>query len=98
MNDNASIKGSIFNLKSKSMEFKSFTPRITDYELLEGIGKQKIWQFMKKPRNIGGVDDVSYLYLAKYKHSQELIGLKYTDLSLSPDYEFIEELTVRKIR
>jgi serine/threonine protein kinase len=32
------------------------------------------------------------LYLAKYKHSQELIGLKYTDLSLSPDYEFIEEL------
>lgn len=49
MNDNASIKGSIFNLKSKSMEFKSFTPRITDYELLEGIGKQKIWQFMKKP-------------------------------------------------
>ena len=48
MNDNASIKGSIFNLKSKSMEFKSFTSRITDYELLEGIGKQKIWQFMKK--------------------------------------------------
>jgi serine/threonine protein kinase len=40
----------------------------------------------------GGVDDVSFLYLARHKPSLEIVSLKYTDLSLSPDSEFVEEL------
>lgn len=42
----------------------------------------------------GGVDDTSYLYLARYKPTNTNISLIYTDLSLSPDFEFIEELEV----
>ncbi|KAJ3277225.1 U4/U6-U5 snRNP complex subunit lsm3, partial [Blyttiomyces sp. JEL0837] len=43
-------------------------------------------------RGDGGVDDISYLYLAKHIPTQDLVALKYTDLTLSPDFELIEEL------
>ncbi|KAJ1564886.1 hypothetical protein HK405_013707, partial [Cladochytrium tenue] len=44
-----------------------------------------------------GVDDVSYLCLARHTPSGRLVALKYTDLSLSPDHEYLDELfrTVR---
>jgi serine/threonine protein kinase len=35
---------------------------------------------------------VSFLYLARHKPSLDVVSLKYTDLSLSPDSEFVEEL------
>ncbi|RKP02957.1 hypothetical protein CXG81DRAFT_4943, partial [Caulochytrium protostelioides] len=41
--------------------------------------------------DIGGVDDLSYLYLARFK-GEHLVALKYTDLTLSPDFEFIQDL------
>jgi hypothetical protein len=40
------------------------------------------------------VDDVSFLYLSKYVPTGELIALKYTDLTLSSDHEFIDEMIV----
>ncbi|KAI9363425.1 kinase-like domain-containing protein [Zopfochytrium polystomum] len=55
-----------------------FSANITEYELLS---------------DIGGVDDVSYLCLARFIPTGEYVALKYTDLSLSPDYEYVEELT-----
>ncbi|KAI8848079.1 kinase-like domain-containing protein [Chytridium lagenaria] len=59
-----------------------FSAFISDYELLS---------------DIGGVDDISYLYLARYVPTKEIVALKYTDLTLSPDYELIEEL-IRTVR
>ncbi|KAI9098605.1 kinase-like domain-containing protein [Phlyctochytrium arcticum] len=59
-----------------------FTNRIQDYELLS---------------DIGGVDDISYLYLARHLPTGEYVALKYTDLTLSPDFELIDEL-VRTVR
>ncbi|KAJ3174999.1 hypothetical protein HDU87_006533 [Geranomyces variabilis] len=51
-------------------------------------------------RFYGGVDDISYLYVAKHVPTGEYVALKYTDLTLSPDYELIDELirTVRNTR
>ena len=49
------------------------------------------------PANLGGVDDISYLYIAKYIPTQETVALKYTDLTLSPDFELIDELVVRRV-
>ncbi|TPX37032.1 hypothetical protein SmJEL517_g00826 [Synchytrium microbalum] len=54
-----------------------YTSDITDYELLH---------------DVGGVDDISFLYLAKFIPTQEPVMLKYTDLTLSPDFELIDEL------
>ncbi|KAI9197478.1 kinase-like domain-containing protein [Polychytrium aggregatum] len=59
-----------------------FSSSIADYELLG---------------DIGGIDDISYLYLARFNPTQELVALKYTDLTLSPDFEFVEEL-IKTIR
>nr|KAJ3422958.1 hypothetical protein HK105_005307 [Polyrhizophydium stewartii] len=61
----------------KSLSDVRFTKDIGDYKLIE---------------DIGGVNDVSYLYLAKHLPTGETVGLKYTDLTLSPDFEFVEEL------
>lgn len=54
-----------------------YTNTIKDYELIN---------------DIGGVDDISYLYLAKHIPTGSYVSLKYTDLALSPDFEFVEEL------
>jgi hypothetical protein len=37
---------------------------------------------------------MSFMYLAFYKPKKVYVSLKYTDLRISPDIEFIEELTV----
>ncbi|KAJ3159831.1 hypothetical protein HDU86_001483 [Geranomyces michiganensis] len=60
----------------------NFTNDISHYELIS---------------DIGGVDDISYLYLAKHVPTGEFVALKYTDLTLSPDYELIDEL-IRTVR
>ncbi|RKO89393.1 kinase-like domain-containing protein [Blyttiomyces helicus] len=59
-----------------------FTSNINDYELLT---------------DIGGIDDISFLYLAKHGPTSEYVAMKYTDLTLSPDYEFIDEI-IRTVR
>ncbi|KAJ3068239.1 hypothetical protein HDU98_008609 [Podochytrium sp. JEL0797] len=61
---------------SPSQGSTSFTPNIQDYEIIS---------------DIGGVGDVSYLYLAKFIPTSELVALQYTDLKLSQDYEFEEQ-------
>lgn len=43
---------------------------------------------------IGGIEDISYLYLAKYVSKNDFVSLKYTDLTLSTDFELIQELQV----
>ncbi|KAJ3339186.1 Actin-like 6A [Entophlyctis luteolus] len=58
----------------------SFSNSIEDYELLS---------------HIGGVCDVNFLYLAKYKPTNETVTLNYTDLTLSTDDEFVDEMIVR---
>ncbi|KAJ3234450.1 hypothetical protein HDU81_001406 [Chytriomyces hyalinus] len=60
----------------------AYSPQIKDYELIT---------------DIGGVGDISYLYLAKYIPTEELVALSYTDLTLSPDYELVDEM-IRTIR
>ncbi|KNC96523.1 STE/STE20/FRAY protein kinase [Spizellomyces punctatus DAOM BR117] len=71
----------IFQSK-KSQRRHQYTNDIQDYELLS---------------DIGGVDDISYLYLARHIPTGEYVALKYTDLTLSPDYELIDEL-IRTVR
>ncbi|KAJ3076506.1 hypothetical protein HDU99_001337, partial [Rhizoclosmatium hyalinum] len=61
---------------------KTYSPNIKDYELIT---------------DIGGVGDISYLYLAKYLPTNEHVALKYTDLTLSPDYELVDEV-IRTIK
>lgn len=57
----------------------NYSTDIRDYELLT---------------DIGGIDDISFLYLAKYIPTGESVALKYTDLTLSPDFELIDEVVV----
>ena len=66
-----------FLFKSKTELKNKYGCKITDYELLEVIG---------------GIDDVSFLYLARHKPSLDMVSLKYTDLSISPDSEFVDEI------
>ncbi|KAH9253032.1 hypothetical protein BASA81_009037 [Batrachochytrium salamandrivorans] len=61
----------------RSLPSIKFTNEITDYDLIS---------------DIGGVDDISFLYLAKFIPSGETVALKYTDLTISPDYLFVDEL------
>ena len=42
--------------------------------------------------DIGGIDDISFIYQGKHNLSGSNVSLIYTDLSLSLDIEFIEEL------
>ncbi|KAL7746390.1 hypothetical protein RI367_008233 [Sorochytrium milnesiophthora] len=65
--------------ESRDDKYKSipFTTNIQDYELLSPIG---------------GVDDMSYMYLSRFRPTGDLVTLKYTDLTISPDMEFLEEL------
>ncbi|KAJ3118159.1 hypothetical protein HK100_000663 [Physocladia obscura] len=66
-----------FGKRNQQQQAKStYSNKIADYELVT---------------DIGGVGDVSYLYLAKYKPKDELVALSYTDLTLSPDYDFVED-------
>ncbi|KAJ3031649.1 UNVERIFIED_CONTAM: hypothetical protein HDU68_001729 [Siphonaria sp. JEL0065] len=60
----------------------AYSPHIRDYELIA---------------DIGGVGDISYLYHAKYTPTGEMVALKYTDLSLSQDYELVDEV-IRTIK
>ncbi|KAI8821857.1 kinase-like domain-containing protein [Fimicolochytrium jonesii] len=72
----ASSLSGIFHNR-KSLERTHFTNEIGDYELIS---------------DIGGVDDISYLYQARHIPTGDPVALKYTDLTISPDYELIEEL------
>ncbi|KAJ3224428.1 hypothetical protein HK099_008448 [Clydaea vesicula] len=68
----------LLNFKERKLDpYKKYSTNINDYELIS---------------DIGGVDDISFLYLAKQKSTGEIIALKYTDLSLSPNFEFMQEL------
>ncbi|KAI9146326.1 kinase-like domain-containing protein [Paraphysoderma sedebokerense] len=76
------MPSSIFNSKrEREKHYRSveFSTNIQDYELMSPIG---------------GVDDISYMYLSRYIPTQDLVALKYTDLTISPDWEFLEELMV----
>jgi hypothetical protein len=42
----------------------------------------------------GGIEDISYLYLAKHIPTNVIVGLKFTDMTISPDFDFIDELIV----
>jgi hypothetical protein len=44
------------------------------------------------------IDDISNLYSAKYLPTSQAISLKITDLSMTPDFELIVEMTVRQHR
>ncbi|KAJ3276239.1 hypothetical protein HDV01_005687 [Terramyces sp. JEL0728] len=59
-----------------------FSTSLNDYEIL---------------KDIGGVEDISFLYLARYTPTGKTVTLKLTDLSLSMDYEFIDEV-IRTVR
>ncbi|KAJ3185245.1 hypothetical protein HDU85_001295 [Gaertneriomyces sp. JEL0708] len=78
---NASSLSGIFQSRKLRARHK-FTNDIRDYELLS---------------DIGGVDDISYLYLARHTPSGQYVALKYTDLALSGDFELIDEL-IRTVR
>eukprot|EP00842_Homolaphlyctis_polyrhiza_P002858 jgi/Hompol1/3573/HPOL_003292-RA len=69
------------NLK-KSLESIEFSSVITDYDLLA---------------DIGGVDEISYLYLARHIPTGEFVALMYTDLTISSEYDFVEEI-IRSVR
>ncbi len=49
-------------------------------------------------RKPGGIEDISYLYLAKNTQQEQLVCLKYTDLTLSTDFELIQELQVNSFK
>lgn len=74
-----SLSNFLAGSKKEVNPYKKYTFNIKDYDLLE---------------DVGGVDDISFLYLARFKPTNELVTLKYTDMSLSPDYEFVQELIV----
>ena len=52
---------------------------IQDYELLSTIGV---------------MDDISHLYLARFKPTGQLLAMKFTDLNMTVDYELLTEMTV----
>lgn len=58
-----------------------------DFELIQDVG-------MFLSSFLGGIEDISYLYLAKNTASGAVVSLKYTDLTLSTDFELIHELQV----
>ncbi|KAJ1508296.1 hypothetical protein HMI54_003327, partial [Coelomomyces lativittatus] len=64
--------------REESYQSIAFTCNISDYVLLGPIG---------------GIDDISFMYLAIFTPLHVLVALKYTDLTISPDPEFLEELT-----
>ncbi|KAJ3315164.1 hypothetical protein HDV04_004305 [Boothiomyces sp. JEL0838] len=89
MNSNGNIdkhyhkdKWGSLHLKKHDDSDVNYTPTINDYELL---------------RDIGGVEDISFLYLARHIPTGKTVTLKLTDLSLSMDYEFIDEV-IRTVR
>jgi hypothetical protein len=59
---------------------------LDDYEIIREIGKSCLM--------LGGVEDISFLFLAKHKSTGRLLSLKLTDLTISIDYEFIEQVVV----
>ncbi|KAI8894520.1 kinase-like domain-containing protein [Globomyces pollinis-pini] len=68
----------VFHRKSKEQNESSYlTANVSDYEII---------------RKICGIEDVSFLVLAKHQPTQKMVSLKITDLTLSPDNEFIEEI------
>ena len=64
---------------TREKDYYRLTPKIKDYEIL---------------KRSGGVDDISYMFLAKHHISGKKVSLKLTDLTLSQDYEFIEGVMV----
>lgn len=43
-------------------------------------------------RDICGVEDISFLFLAKHTPTSKIVSLRLTDLTISTDYEFIDEM------
>ena len=50
------------------------------------------FQSSVKSIDLGGVDDISFIYKGKHVPTGKLVSLIYTDLSLSLDLEFIQEM------
>jgi len=75
-NENENITSSYPKKHNTNIKTK-YSTDIAQYELISPIG---------------GVDDISYLYLALYIPTNEFVALKYTDLTISIDYELIKEL------
>jgi hypothetical protein len=44
--------------------------------------------------NKGGIEEISFLLQAKHKPTGKLVSMIMTDLTLSTDYEFIDEIIV----
>lgn len=65
--------------EKRDIERLHLTPRISDYEIFN---------------QCGGVDEISFMFLANHLESGCKVSLKLTDLNLSPDYEFLEEVSV----
>jgi Protein kinase domain len=71
-------KSSLFSLNRNSCDMTpTFKPNIKDFDL---IG------------DICGVEDISFLYVAKHIPSGRMVSLKFTDMRISPDFEFIQEV------
>ena len=71
---------SLFQRKPTEIDARQLTSLITDYQMI---------------RECGGVEDISYLFIAKHIPSDQLVGLKLTDLTLSNDYELLQEVIVK---
>jgi len=67
----------------------AYSSNLSDYTIVSEISQLVIFIV-----NRGGCDDISYLYLARYMPTKELVGLRYTDLKISTDASFVEELAV----
>lgn len=63
-----------------TIDATELTSTLSDYEIL---------------KECGGMEDISFLFLAKHVPSGHLVSLKLTDLTLSQDSEFLEEVTVK---
>ena len=63
----------------RSKATRDLTEKFQDYDII---------------KEIGGIEDISFLFLARHIPSNRLVSLKLTDLTISTDYEFIEELVV----
>ena len=68
----------IFPTIDESVYDRYYSNSIQDYELISPIG----------------VEETAFIYLAKFIPSGEYIALRYTDLTIAPDAEFLDELLV----
>jgi serine/threonine protein kinase len=73
----SSTFSNLFHKKPTEETGADLTNSIQDYQIL---------------KKISGVEDISFLYLAKHIPTGKVICLKFTDLHLSTDYELIDEV------